>query len=204
MILREVAEHEAKEWDTQAAMPAIQEIVVYCERAGLKIQNIGAIVNWYVFLKKNNATTLKEFLRKFSECAEGKNFYEFNKYCLGLYRRVNKKKLGEESDPLLKNLIKEWTADAAEMEKLGDEFHEDPKNNYWQRKANIAAPDERELPTAHVRLLEAYNSFEEFIAAHKEFDGPRDGESEIQEQMSRAAINKSRKDSAEKARTALG
>lgn len=169
-IREEIDEDEAREWDTQSAMPAMWEIVHSCERAGLKVQNIGAIFNWYVFLKKNNAVTLEEFLQKLSESAEEKDFHKFSKYCFDLYRKVHEKQLTEETDPLSKNLIKEWMEDAMEMEQYGDEIHENPQDNYWQMKAHIAAPDERELPRSHVRLMESYENFENFLVAHKEFD----------------------------------
>lgn len=179
-IQGEIAEMESREWDSKAALPGMWEIMQLCDDAHLKIQHAQVVVSWYVFLKHNNTTTLKEFLQKFSEGTEKKDFYEFGKYCFGLYRKVYEKQLAEATDPSLKSLIKERMEDSITMERLGDQCHEDPQNDYWQRRASMGAPDRSELPSGYTRILDTRNDIEDFLMEHKDFDGFRKNKSSME------------------------
>ena len=191
------------EWEPKSALPDMWEVMHQCENAGLNSNATRTIVHWYIFFKQHNAATLEEFLGKFAEGAEKKDFFEFSKYCIALYRKVHEMQLASGLNPIEEALVREQMEGAVDMDQLGDEYHEDPKNDYWQRRASIVGPDFRELPRSYVKLMGSYDSFEEFREAHKKFDG-WDMASEIQDQMMRIAINKRSNDSAGKARTVLG
>lgn len=159
-----------QEWNIDSAMPDVWQTVHHCEDAGLDIYETETIVNWYIFFKMHDAATLEQFLQKFAEGSEKKDFYEFSKFCIGLYRDVHQKRLTKHITPGWREFIKEQMAGAVSMDQLGDEYHEDSENDYWQTNASIAGPDDRELPRSYLKLMGSYKSFEEFIAAHKEFD----------------------------------
>lgn len=116
---------------------------------------------------------------------------------------MHEKQLAEDIHPLEKNFIRERMKGAEEMDQLGDEYHSDPGNDYWQRRASIAGPDYRELPRSYEKLRGSYDSFEEFMADHKRFDG-FDENISIQDQMRRSVLNKRRNDTSGKIHTVLG
>ncbi len=192
------------EWEPKSALPEMWEVMHECEKAGLDIYNTETIVHWHIFFQQHDIASFGEFLQKLNEGRKKRDFYEFNKYCLALYRKVHEMQLAGEMHPVERELIEERMSGAVRREQRGDEYHSDPGNDYWRRRASIVGPDYRELPRSYEKLRASYVSFEEFMADHKEFDGPRDGELEIQGQVSRDVINKRRKESAQNARTALG
>ena len=85
-------------------------------------------------------------------------------------RRVHERQAAGEMHPVEKTLIENRMAGAVRRDQLGDKYHSDSGNDYWQRRASIAGPDYRELPSSYEKLRGSYKSFEEFMAAHKEFD----------------------------------
>lgn len=157
-------------WERQSAMPDMWSVVHQCENAGLNIHAIETITHLYIFLKQYDASTLEEFLQKFDEGAEKKNFYEFSKYCLSRYRHVHEQQLTGGMNPIEESFIRDRMKGAESMDQLGDEYHEDPKNVFWRTNASIIGPDDRELPRMYVKLMGSYDSFEDFMKAHKEFD----------------------------------
>jgi len=158
------------EWESGSSLPEMWEVAHECKKAGLDIYNTETIVHWYIFFQQHDVATLEEFLRKLTEGAEKKDFYEFSKYCLTLYHKVHEMQLASGLNSIEKNLIETFMAGAAVRDQLGDKYHSDSGNDYWQRRASIAGPDYRELPSSYEKLRGSYKSFEEFMAAHKEFD----------------------------------
>lgn len=168
MGLPEVTQCEAREWDSKAALPAMREIVQHCEHADIKNQRVDVVVHWYVFLSQHDATTLETFLQKFSEAEERKDFHGFSQYCFKLYRNILQKKLAAETNSLAKNFFQKRIEDFIKMEQLGDRFHKDTQNKYWQENAYIATPDKGELPGEYRRILDNYDSIKDFLAEHPE------------------------------------
>lgn len=130
---------------------------------------------------------MEELLQKFDEGAAKKDFYEFSKYCIGLYRNVHEKQLAEETDPREKAFIEQEMIGTTRMEQLGDQYHEDPKSDYWKRRPIIVGPNrQRELPWSYRALRRDYNNLEECMADHREFD--RRGGKPAQVETSRNGI----------------
>ncbi len=190
-------------WELQSALPDMWKVVHQCKNVGLEIQATETIVCWYTFFEQHDVASLEEFLQKFAESAQKKDFYDFSKYCIGLYRKVHEKQLTNNVHPIEQKLIRTFMEEAEEMDQLGDEYHEDPADDYWQRRASIAGPDYRELPRAYVKLRGSYKSFENFMADHKRFDG-FDENTSIKDQMRRSVLNKHRNGTSKKIHTVLG
>lgn len=157
-------------WERQSALPDMWSVVHQCEKADLNIYATATIVRWYIFLKQHDAATLGEFLQKFAEGTAKRDFYAFSKYCLALYSKVHEKQLAGGMNPIEESFIRDRMKGAEAMDQLGDKYHEDPGVDYWQRRASIVGPDDRELPRMYVKLMGSYDSFEDFMKAHKEFD----------------------------------
>lgn len=170
IVLPEIAEEEAREWNTDAVLPDIWEVAHHCERAGLDSYATETVVNWYVFLEQHTAVTLEKFLLEFDEGVRQKDYYNFSKYCLQHYREVHKKQLRGDLSPWRRDFIETQMRGAKDMDQLGGEYYADEQNNFWKENTSIAAPEPRELPSAYVRLLIDHQSFEKFLAAHKKFD----------------------------------
>lgn len=158
------------EWKPTSTLPDVWKVVHQCREAGLDIHEAAPLAHWLIFLSQHKVATMEEFLQKFAECAEKKDFYEFSKYCLALYRKVHEKQIRSSLNRIEKPLIEQFMQEAEEMEELGNEYHQNPKDSYWQKSASIAAPDDRELPRQYIKQLESYGSFEKFMEAHKECD----------------------------------
>lgn len=191
------------EWEPTSALPDMWKIVHQCQEAGLDMDEIETVVHLYIFFKQHSAATLEEFLAKLAEGAKKEDYYEFGKYCIALDRKVHEMQLASGLNRIEEPLIRERMKGAEEMDQLGDEYHEDPKSDYWQTSASMIGPDYRELPRSYVKLMGSYKSFEEFMAAHKKFVTLPDTESLIQAQMRRVIINRRRDGHAGEIRTAL-
>lgn len=158
------------DWDPKSHLTDMWEVMHHCQDAGLEQYNTQTIVELYIFFKEHNVATVEEFLHKLDECAEKKDFYEFSKYCIGLYRQVHEKQLTEETDPRDRVFIRERMAGAIRMDQLGDRYHQDPKNDHWQRRATINGLARWELPRSYWALLRDYRNLQECMADHREFD----------------------------------
>jgi len=157
-------------WERRSELPDMWKVVHQCENAGLNIYATETITRLYILFQQHEAATLEEFLGKFAEGAEKKDFYKFSKYCMGLYRNIYKGLLASNMHPVERNLVQELMKGAADMDQLGDEHHENPKDDYWQTNASVIGPDDRELPRSYVKLRGQYIGFEDFLRDHKEFD----------------------------------
>ena len=180
------------EWNEESTFPEVWQVVHQCKNVYPSIQATEVIASWYIFLKQHNAATLEEFLQKFAEGAERKDFFDFSKYCIALYRQVHEKQLAGALHPLERKLIEQQMEGAVRMDQLGDAWHNEPGNDYWEKDASILGPDYRELPRPYLRLRESHIGFENFMAAYKKFDRPPGVMSDIEAQVSRSVVNSRR------------
>lgn len=93
--------------------------------------------------------------------------------------------------------IREHMQNAMEKDVQGDEYHQDPEDDCWQKNACVCGVHYAELPGAYVRLLEHYDwDFEKFLEAHKGYDTER-------KKASSEVINGGTRSTAHRIQTAL-
>lgn len=187
-------------WEAKSEMPDMWVIMHQCKNIGFDIDSTELIVDWYIFLKQHKTATLEELLQKLEEGRKKKDYYDFSKYCLERYRKVHEMQQALDLNYIEKKLLKTIIKGTEEGDRYGDELYADQQNKYWQRRATIAAPDDRELPRAYVKLRDSYKSFAEFMRAHKEYKKPEDP---FKEDTRWAVINSRLRNTSEEVRSSL-